>query len=88
MKPKRVRRWLVCPDRDRPATGWTSRDIPIPSGHSTLEIGMAILDRLIRQHQAVVTAVDIGPDGTGSYIVRIPVGQHGADEPSGPAVPT
>jgi len=49
---------------------------------------MAILDRLIRQHQAVVTAVDIGPDGTGSYIVRIPVGQHGADEPSGPAVPT
>jgi len=85
---RRARPWLVCPHRTRPGSDWTSHDIPIPSGYSTLEAGLAILEHLIRDHHAVVTATEIGPDGTGSYIVRIPGPPRRAEDGSDPAVPT
>jgi hypothetical protein len=60
------------PDPSRTSSHSKPRDIPIPPGHSRLEIGLAILDRLVKDHQAVVTAAEVNSDGTGRYTVRIP----------------
>jgi hypothetical protein len=65
--------WTGCAVQGRAPSEWTSHAIPVPSGDSPLEVGLAILECLVKDHHAVVTATDIAPDGTGTYTVRIPM---------------
>ena len=44
----------------------------LPAGASPLEVGLAVLERLVKEHHAVVPEVDVGPDGTGTYVLAIP----------------
>jgi len=60
------------PDPSRTVSHGDTNEIPIPPGLSRLEIGLAILERLVKEHRAIVTAADVNSDGTGSYTVRIP----------------
>lgn len=48
-----------------------SCDIPVPSGHSSLEVALAVVDHLVEDYGAVVTETDIHPDGMGSLTLRI-----------------
>jgi hypothetical protein len=61
-----------CPDRGHGGSGGSSYDIAVPPGHSTLEVALAVLERVVKDHHGVVTEADIGPDGTGSFLVRVP----------------
>ena len=54
------------------ATRWASRTMPLPPESSPLEVGLALVERLVKEHYAVVAEVDVGPDGTGTYVLSIP----------------
>lgn len=47
-------------------------DVPVPSGHSSLELALAIVESLVKNHGAVVTGTDIRAQGVGSITMRIP----------------
>jgi hypothetical protein len=44
----------------------------MPPGCSPLEVALDILECLVKEHGAVVTGTDLGPDGTGSYTIHVP----------------
>lgn len=77
----RLRSRTGCAARGQTASGGAvSVDIAVPEGHSGLAVVMAVLECLVKDHHGVVTTADIGPDGTGSFTVRIPCAAHQPEE--------
>jgi hypothetical protein len=77
----RLRSRTRCPTRAQTASGGAvSTDIAVPEGHSGLAVVMAVLECLVKDHHGVLTTADIGPDGTGSFTVRILCAAHQAEE--------
>ena len=42
------------------------------NGQSPLEFALSVVERLVKDLGAVVTEVDLGPDGTGTLTLEIP----------------
>jgi hypothetical protein len=48
-----------------------SCDIPVPARQSSLEIALAVIECLVKDHGAVLTEADVRSDGMGTFKLRI-----------------